>query len=104
MSSDEFYEEQPFLRPPLKARKGRGAVSNLQGRHEALRREAVDDGWPQADARGSGTQDFGQRNEENAAWEIPEDSEGARSLKTEIIEERAKTILTRNQSPDVPFS
>jgi DNA repair photolyase len=25
-------------------------------------------------------------------------------LKTEIIEERAKTILTRNQSPDVPFS
>jgi DNA repair photolyase len=104
MSGDEFYEEQPFLRAPLKARKGRGAVSNLQGRHEALRREAVDDGWPNADARGSGTQDFGQRNEENAAGEIPEDPEGARSLETEIIEERAKTILTRNQSPDVPFS
>jgi DNA repair photolyase len=104
MPDDEFYEEQPFVRPPPKARKGRGAVSNLQGRYEVLAREAVDDGWPQAEALGSGEQDFGQRDEENTAGEIPEHSEGARSLKTEIIEEHAKTILTRNQSPDVPFS
>jgi hypothetical protein len=48
MPDDEFYEEQPFVQPPLKARKGRGAVSNLQGRYEVLAREAVDDGWSQA--------------------------------------------------------
>jgi hypothetical protein len=47
MSDDDPAIESPaFIPRPLKARKGRGAVSNLQGRYEALAREAVDDGWP----------------------------------------------------------
>jgi DNA repair photolyase len=104
MSGDEFYEEQPFVRPPLKARKGRGAVSNLQGRYEVLAREAMDDGWPQMETPQA------SMHVENAGEDIPahaaclEDAEPAPRLKTQVIEERAKTILTRNQSPDVPFS
>ncbi len=46
MSEDDPQAEQPiFIQPPLKARKGRGAVSNLQGRYEVLAREDMDDGW-----------------------------------------------------------
>ncbi|KQQ32045.1 radical SAM protein [Duganella sp. Leaf126] len=66
--------------PPLslKAAKGRGAVSNLQGRFEVHGREAYDDGW--------------QREEEGSApW------------KTEVVDEVCKSILSRNASPDLPF-
>lgn len=57
---------------------GRGAVSNPQHRFEALAREAEDDGWA--------------REEEEAS---PPD--------TQVIEQRAKSALTRNDSPDIPF-
>ncbi|WP_206999500.1 PA0069 family radical SAM protein [Trinickia mobilis] len=63
-------------------RKGRGAVTNLQGRYEVDQREKVDDGWVR-----------------------PEDEEcEAPALRTQVFEERAKSILTRNASPDIPFS
>jgi DNA repair photolyase len=71
---------------PLAARKGRGAVSNLQGRYEVHGREQFDDGWP--------------ADEE-------EEGDGAATLaafKTQVTDEYAKTILTRNASPDVPFN
>jgi DNA repair photolyase len=68
------------IAPPA-PRKGRGAVTNLQGRHEVDQREAVDDGWQTAD----------------------EDGE-RKVLRTQVFEERAKTILTRNASPDIPFN
>ncbi|ADG16269.1 Radical SAM domain protein [Paraburkholderia atlantica] len=68
------------IAPPA-PRKGRGAVTNLQGRYEVDQREAVDDGWQAAD----------------------EDSE-PKVLRTQVFEERAKTILTRNASPDIPFN
>ncbi|NIF81079.1 PA0069 family radical SAM protein [Paraburkholderia sp. Cy-641] len=68
------------IAPPA-PRKGRGAVTNLQGRYEVDQREAVDDGWlPGA----------------------TEDGE-PRALRTQVFEERARTILTRNASPDIPF-
>lgn len=72
--------EYPIAPPtPLK---GRGAVTNLQGRYEVDQREAVDDGWVQH-----------------------EDEEGGPpALRTQVFDERAKTILTRNASPDIPFS
>ncbi|MPW09801.1 PA0069 family radical SAM protein [Paraburkholderia sp. CNPSo 3155] len=66
---------------PQAPRKGRGAVTNLQGRYEVDQREAVDDGWQAAD----------------------EDGE-PKVLRTQVFEERAKTILTRNASPDIPFN
>jgi DNA repair photolyase len=84
----------PFLQRPLKAKKGRGAVSNLQGRYETLVREEIDDGWSYS----------------NPADGEPDASRSAvseaqpRAPKTQVIEEHAKTILSRNQSPDVPFS
>ncbi len=58
-------------------RKGRGAVGNPAGRYERVSREPFDDGW--------------------SAVERPA------SLRTEVIEERARAILSRNSSPDLPF-
>jgi DNA repair photolyase len=59
-------------------RKGRGAAINPEGRFEQVEREAYDDGWVHDDE--------------------------ARTLKTEIIEEQAASIISRNHSPDVPFT
>ncbi len=57
--------------------KGRGATLNPEGRFETVRREVFDDGW------GS----------------IGEDPKP----KTHVTEERARSIISRNSSPDVPF-
>ncbi|HEU4776150.1 MAG TPA: PA0069 family radical SAM protein [Telluria sp.] len=65
---------------PLSAQKGRGAVSNLQGRYERNGREEFDDGWA--------------RDEDDAPA----------PFKTQVTDEFAKTILTRNSSPDIPFN
>ena len=69
------------IAPPA-PRKGRGAVTNLQGRYELDQREAVDDGWA-------------PHEEEDGA---------PPALRTQVFEERAKTILNRNASPDIPFN
>lgn len=61
---------------PLRNR-GRGAQSNVSGRFERERREAFDDGWSQDDP-------------------LP-------PFKTERHEERARTLITRNESPDIGF-
>jgi DNA repair photolyase len=75
-SADEF----PIAPPaPLK---GRGAVTNLQGRYEVDQREAFDDGWILSPADEDG---------------------GVPALRTQVFEERAKSILTHNASPDIPF-
>ncbi|MFM0323926.1 PA0069 family radical SAM protein [Caballeronia glebae] len=79
MSSPD--REYPVAPPaPLK---GRGAVTNVQGRYEKDERERVDDGWLHA---------------------TDAENESAPPLRTQVFEERAKTILTRNSSPDIPFS
>ena len=96
--SDPSIEGEPaFVKQPLKAKKGRGAVSNLQGRYELLMREDFDDGWASGDP---------------AAGDTPSDADAVdkrepdhkQTWKTQVIEESAKTILSRNQSPDVPFT
>jgi DNA repair photolyase len=66
---------------PLVPQKGRGAVSNLQGRYDVNTREDFDDGWP-ADP----------------------DDRRASVRKTQVFHETAKSILSRNASPDLPFS
>jgi DNA repair photolyase len=58
-------------------RRGRGAASNETGRFERIQREEFDDGW--------------------------EREEAPAPLKTEIIHERPRTIITRNESPDISF-
>ena len=62
---------------PAELRRGRGAATNVSGRFEIERREEIDDGW---------TQD-----------EAPE------PLQTEVTWEKPKAIITRNESPDIPF-
>jgi DNA repair photolyase len=59
--------------------KGRGAASNAEGRFEATHTEPVDDGW--------------FPDEEHAAWRPV----------TTVTEECARSIISRNDSPDIPF-
>jgi len=59
--------------------KGRGAVSNPAGRFEVLSVEEADDGWP-GDPEG----DVG-------------------GPPTELIPDSTRTVIARNDSPDVPF-
>ncbi len=58
-------------------RRGRGARSNRAGRFERELREAFDDGW----------ESLGQLE----------------AFKTEVREEQAKSIIARNDSPDISF-
>lgn len=62
------------------AHKGRGAALNLEGRFETSRREAFDDGW-----------NLGTEEEPGRP-------------KTVVTAETARSILSRNDSPDIPFS
>ena len=80
MSHDENQQPQVMLPPSsLKGQKGRGAVSNLQGRFEGQLREPYDDGWEHED-------------------------DAVAPVKTEVTDEYCKSILSRNESPDLPFS
>lgn len=58
-------------------RRGRGATLNPDGRFEALTRVAEDDGW-------------------GSLGELP-------AFKTEVSVEKPRTIITRNESPDISF-
>jgi DNA repair photolyase len=69
-----------FAMPSL-ARKGRGAVSNPPVRFEPARREAFGDGWATL---------------EQSFAELP-------PLPTSLTEDRAKSALSYNQSPDLGF-
>ena len=59
--------------------RGRGARSNASGRFEAQQREAFDDGWTFEDAAPA-------------------------QIETTVEAEKAKVIISRNDSPDVGFS
>lgn len=61
------------------AARGRGARSNATGRYETLAREAFDDGWTIDDA-------------------------GQGQIQTTLTAEKAKVIISHNDSPDVGFS
>ena len=73
----------PPDRIPDRPRPGRGAVSNRSGRFERLRSESVDDGW---------------RTGRESAEEDP-----TPRLDTTVTFDRTKTIIARNDSPDIPF-
>ncbi|MGH6892913.1 MAG: PA0069 family radical SAM protein [Dongiaceae bacterium] len=71
---------------PNQAVKGRGAVSNRPGRYELGERPLEDDGWCRPAALASG------------------DPEGEPPpLATTVALDSSRTIMSRNQSPDVPF-
>lgn len=82
--SDQFLMDDPhdlWVNSSATAIKGRGATINIVGRYEIQTTEVIDDGWWH-------DEDYGKN------------SCGA----TQVTSEFAKTILTRNQSPDLPFS
>jgi len=64
--------------PPAKGSRGRGAVRNVPGRFERFNTTPFDDGWGSLD-------------------------EPAPRLETVVTPESVRTILTTNDSPDIPF-
>ncbi len=62
--------------------KGRGSTGYLPGRYAVTTAQAEDDGWH-------------ERDREDEIESAP---------RTQIIEEQARSIISRNQSPDIPFS
>jgi DNA repair photolyase len=58
--------------------RGRGARSNASGRYERETRVLIDDGWTRED-------------------------ESPPPLKTEVLRDSSRTIITRNKSPDISF-
>ena len=69
--------DDPAYRVEVDRRRGRGASANPSGRYEPAQREAFDDGW-------------------DIDEELP-------TLPTEVIVEKPRTIITRNDSPDILF-
>lgn len=60
-------------------RRGRGAADNPDNRYASWQREAADDGW----------------------WR--DEEELAPPLVTELIVDTAKSVISYNASPDIPF-
>lgn len=60
------------------ARRGRAAITNASGRYERFRTEALDDGWDNLD--------------------LPPPP-----IRTTVLKDTSRTIIARNQSPDIPF-
>jgi DNA repair photolyase len=72
----------PAATPPAK---GRGATFNPANRFRREQREAIDDGWQRATAS-------------------PDEEDAPPPLKTVVRITPARTIISRNDSPDVPFT
>src|SRR5688572_7403089 len=62
----------------MQTQRQRGALSQIQGRFETEARDPFDDGWAR-------------------------EEEPLEPLKTSVTIERARSIISRNESPDIPF-
>jgi DNA repair photolyase len=67
--------------PTIRLHRGRGAASNPEGRFESIRHQAEDDGWQSALL-----------------------DEDAPRPQTCVTDERARSVISRNDSPDIGFS
>jgi DNA repair photolyase len=74
----------PLAPPPAGPRRGRGATFNPDNRYRDATRIAVDDGWSHAPD--------------------PEMGEPSRQVRTTVTIQLSRTAITRNRSPDVPFT
>ena len=87
--------------------RGRGAVSNAAGRFERHSRVLLDDGWSTPAAEQIGLAGGGLRGREKRddGWDDGwrEGDEAPPPLRTEVIADATRTIITRNQSPDISF-
>ncbi|HEV7165311.1 MAG: PA0069 family radical SAM protein [Gammaproteobacteria bacterium] len=68
------------MKPP-EIHKGRGALTNPEGRFESIRKQAEADGW-----------------------DTPAEPEDLPPLETVVRPDPSRSIISRNQSPDIPFS
>jgi DNA repair photolyase len=73
-------------RPPATPIKGRGTPVRIAHRFERVAREPADDGWGPEPGADEATDDFAPA-----------------APATSVREEQVKTILSRNDSPDIPF-
>ncbi|MEN9725753.1 MAG: hypothetical protein RL434_119 [Pseudomonadota bacterium] len=78
-NEDSIEQSAPDSHPATRVLKGRGAAIEPPPRYLDCAREAFDDGW--------GTED-----------------EAPPKLDTVVSAERARSLISRNESPDVPFS
>lgn len=76
--------ERKTARPQANAIKGRGAASWVPGRYEKRHVEGEDDGW-------------------DSLYAVDEFTPDPRP-DTRVTEERARSVVSRNQSPDIGFS
>jgi DNA repair photolyase len=82
-----------------RVQKGRGATQNLEGRFEAWQREALDDGWLDslvANEAADATLAHGMQGADTFSPETI-------ASPTTVTEEIAKSIISQNDSPDIPF-
>lgn len=73
--------------PPSPPIKGRGTPVRLAHRFERLERQPDDDGWGSLEAQ---VAQVAERNE-------------LAPIATQVIEEQARSVISRNDSPDIPF-
>ncbi len=76
---DDDIPATDWLPPPLAPVRGRGAVTNVMHRFEKDERSASDDGW------------------------APTGEDDLPPLRTTVVVERARKIMSRNDSPDISF-
>ena len=74
--------------------KGRGAASYVRGRFEKTVAEAEDDGWGSVYADAVADADPA----------VGDDAFAPPPLRTQVTEERARSVISRNDSPDIGFS
>ena len=83
-TGDRTNGDRKVRMPGPAAIKGRGAASYVAGRFEKTISHGEDDGWGSLHAR--------------------DDTESLPALATQVSEERARSIISRNDSPDIGFS
>src|SRR6202163_303280 len=79
-------DEATLSGEPTAPIKGRGATFNPGNRFRRDTREAVDDGWTPPDGGAN------------------DDGDAPPPLKTTVTLQRSRTIIARNDSPDIPFT
>lgn len=84
MNSMPDDESATLVYMPLRALKGRGTAWAIEHRFSAERREALDDGW-------------------STLAQVAHAEEQAAAPATRVLEETVRSVLTRNESPDIHF-
>ncbi|MCC6867684.1 MAG: PA0069 family radical SAM protein [Burkholderiales bacterium] len=82
----------PLRHAPGEPVRGRGATFNPGNRYRRDTREACDDGWATSTSANDGTTG------------APPGGASPRQLRTTVAIQRARTIISRNDSPDIPFT